>query len=93
MKEIIVTTGIVEEVRTFSNFVILFLRGNATDKYQGKLLRYTLGTYNCQKLIAWAQLEKGAEISVKREENDNIPKNRTYSFEVLKAKAIDMDNL
>ena len=93
MKEIIVTTGIVEEVRTFSNFVILFLRGIATDKYQGKLLRYTLGTYNCQKLIAWAQLEKGAEISVKREENDAIPKNRTYSFEVLKAKAIDMDNL
>ena len=93
MKEIIVTTGIVEEVRTFSNFVILFLRGIATDKYQGKLLRYTLGTYNCQKLIAWAQLEKGAEISVKREQNDTIPRNRTYSFEVLKAKAIDMDNI
>jgi hypothetical protein len=93
MKEIIVTTGIVEEVRTFSNFVILFLRGIATDKYQGKLLRYTLGNYNCQKLIAWAQLEKGAEISVKREENDNIPKNRTYSFEILKSVVIDMDNI
>jgi hypothetical protein len=93
MKEIIVTTGIVEEVRTFSNFVILFLRGNATDKYQGKLLRYTLGTYNCQKLIAWAQLEKGAEIAVKREQNDNIPKNRTYSFEILKSVVIDMDNI
>ena len=93
MKEVIIIKGTVEEVRTFSNFVILFLRGSAPEEYKGKLLRYTLGTYNCQKLIAWAQLPKGAEISVKREENDAIPKNRTYSFEILKSEVIDMDNI
>lgn len=86
-------SGIVKEVRTFSNFVIVFITGNSPTQYQNKVVRVTLGNYNCQHLIKWAELEQGAEIRITRTQSPDIPRNRTYTFEILKTQVTDMDDI
>lgn len=93
MAEIITITGVVKEVRTFMSFVTLFVSVTDSGKYNGKVVKITLNNDNCHRLLTWAQLEEGAEISVKRMQNEGIPQNRTYLLEVLKSQSVDMDNI
>ena len=92
MEQVITIKGLVKEVRPFLSFVTLFIKVN-TGEYCGKVIKLTLSNDNCQRLLTWAQLEEGAEISVKRTQGAGIPRNRTYSLEILKSQVIDMDEI
>jgi hypothetical protein len=93
MEQTITIQGTVKEVRTFSNFVTLFVKASKPEKYQGKLVKFTLGNYNCQHLLKWAQLEIDSVVSITRTQNDDIPRNRKYTLTVLKSEAVDADEI
>jgi len=89
----ITITGKVKEVRTFLSFVTLYLSGSDPEKYRGKVVKFSLDNNNCQNLLKWSQLEEGAEIAITRNQNDGIPRDRKYTFKVLKSDVIDMDDI
>lgn len=59
----------------------------------GKTLKFTLANYNCQHLLKWAQLQAGDEVTIRRNQNSDIPRNRQYVLESVKAQAIDMEEI
>ena len=93
MEENIKIQGTVQEVRTFLSFVTVYILVASPSKFQGSLFKVSLNNNNCNNLLKWSQLENGAEISVVRTQNAGIPRNRTYTFEVLKSQVIDFDDV
>lgn len=90
--EKITIRGKVKEVRTFLSYVTLFITVTSPEKLKG-IVKITLNNDSCQYLLKWAQLEIGAEVAITRTQNDDIPRNRTYTYEILSSQVIDMDDV
>ncbi len=86
--------GTVKEVRTFLGFVILFIEvSEPEEKFNGNTLKFTLSNDNCQRLLKWAQLQDGDEVTIRRDQNSDIPRNRRYTLESVKSQSIDMEEI
>ena len=93
VEQVLTINGHVKEVRTFLGFVTLFVSVYNPEELSGKIVKITLSNDNCQRLLTWSQLVEDTEIKVTRRQNDGIPRNRTYSLEVLKSQVVDMDDI
>ena len=85
--------GNVKNVTTFANYVTLFIEATEPVNFMGKTLKFTLSNNNCQHLLKWAQLQNGDKVTIRRDQNSGIPRNRRYTLESVKSQAIDMEEI
>ena len=88
-KQTIQFTGIVKEVRTFGQCVILFLTVSNPKKLRNKVVRFCVTSYNCPHPLSWAKVEVGAEVAITRKCRAEDAENVYYSLNIIKSEVVD----
>ena len=89
----IIISGVVSEIRTYQNNVILFLKCSASIPslyLRDRTVLFTLNPQNCDNLLRWVQLAIGTEITISRSYvGYDAPKNLHYALENVKSDVVD----